>query len=401
MMKSLHVASDLGLSRASQVSQAHWSILMMHVKWVWLFSTFSQAQIVKAEVFSGASKIARSHFHILKDIEFVKNMRTSQMIAFLALILGIPIALAQHSDSPGSEDHPMVTRYEGSFIDGYEVKEYDQFILPLGPAVWNESGVKVPREQAVLEGQITRILYRGPKERSSLEILRNYQSALEAAGFESLYSCGSDCGNNFHMLLYGSMEMRIGTSDSSKSAFDMPQDIRYLAARLTDDRRTVHVSLLIAFDNGFGTLSKQPVTLLEITESKSMDTGMVTVDAEAIGKGIDTTGHMAIYGVLFDTGSAGIKPESAPVLAEIAKLLESRPALKILVVGHTDNQGAFDYNMNLSSQRANAVARYLDEVHQVDADRMQAAGVGYLAPVATNDTPDGRAKNRRVELVKQ
>jgi len=319
----------------------------------------------------------------------------------LACLAATPSAWAQNPDSPGSEDHPMVTRYEGSFIDGYEIQEFDEFILPLGPAVRNDEGVKVPREKAVLEGQITRILYRGPDERSSLEILRNYQSALEAAGFEILYSCGSDCGNNFAALLYGPTEMRIRNTDTSGGAFDMPQDVRYLAAKMEDSKRTVHVSLLTAFDSGFGKLSKRPVTLLQIIESKAMDTGMVTVDAEAIGKGIDATGHMAIYGVQFDTNSAKIKSESAPVLAEIAKLLQSRPSLNILVVGHTDNQGAFEYNMGLSSKRANSVVRYLTEQHRIDNDRMRAAGVGFLAPVATNDTPDGRALNRRVELVKQ
>ena len=206
--------------------------------------------------------------------------------------------------------------------------------------------------------------------------------------------------NNFAGLLYGPTEMRIKNTKTSGSAFDLPQDVRYLAARLEQDERIVHVSLLIAFDNGFSPLSKQPVTLLEIIESKAMDTGMVTVDAEAIGKGIDATGHMAIYGVLFDTGSATIKPESAPVLAEIARLLASRPSLKLLVVGHTDNQGAFDYNMNLSSERAHSVTRYLTDTHGIAPDRLQSAGVGYLAPVASNDTPEGRARNRRVELVK-
>jgi OOP family OmpA-OmpF porin len=338
--------------------------------------------------------------HHLKERGIVFITRISLMSLLMASLLFAPVVLAQHPDSPGSEDHPMVTRYEGSFIDGYEIQEFDEFILALGPAVRNSDGTKVPREQVVLEGQITRILYRGPDDRSSLEILRNYQSALEAAGFEILYSCGSDCGNNFAMLLYGPMETRIMNTKTSGSAFDLPQDVRYLAAKMSDSSRTVHVSLLTAFDNGFGKLSKRPVTLLQIIESKAMDTGMVKVDAEAIGEEIDATGHMAIYGVHFDTNSAKIKAESAPVLAEIAKLLNSRLSLNILVVGHTDNQGTYEYNMNLSSQRANSVARYLAEQHRIDQDRMRSAGVGFLAPVATNDTPDGRAKNRRVELVK-
>lgn len=324
-----------------------------------------------------------------------------QVIVILAAMLCLQTASAQQSDSPGSEDHPIVSRYEGSFIDGYEVKDFDEFVLPLGPAVWNDAREKVAEQQEVLEGRITRILYRGPDGRSSLEILRNYQSALEGASFETLYTCGSDCGNNFVTLLYGPMEMRIRTSSSSGSAFDIPQDVRYLAAKLEEGDRVVHVSLLTAFDNGFGKLSKRPATLLEIIESKSMDIDMVTVDAEAIGKGIDANGHMAIYGVLFDTDSADINPESAPVLAEIAKLLQVRPSLNILVVGHTDNQGTYEYNMNLSAKRAGAVTRYLADHHGIDPNRMHSAGVGFLAPVSTNDTPAGRAKNRRVELVKQ
>jgi outer membrane protein OmpA-like peptidoglycan-associated protein len=327
-------------------------------------------------------------------------MNLSAPTVGLALALVALPVMAQQADAPGSSDHPMVTRYEGSFIDGYEVREWDEFRLPLGPAVWNEEHVRVPEAFEMLEGRITRILYRGPEDRSTLEITRNYRDALEGAGFEILYSCGSDCGNNFAGLLYGPTELRIKNTKTSGSAFDLPQDVRYLAARLEQGGRLVHVSLLTAFDNGFGALSKQPVTLLEIIESKAMETGMVEIDAEAIGNGIDSTGHMAIYGVLFDTGSATIKPESATVLAEIARLLESRPTLNLLVVGHTDNQGAFDFNMNLSSQRAHSVTGYLVETHGIDPARLQSAGVGFLAPVATNDTPDGRAKNRRVELVK-
>lgn len=317
-----------------------------------------------------------------------------------AIIFASPHTCLAQSDSPGSEDHPMVTRYEGSFIDGMEIHEWDEFILPLGPAVWNEEGVKVAKEQALLEGRITRILYRGPDDKSTLDILRNYQSALEGAGFETLYKCGSDCGNNFPALLYGPMEMRIRKTETSGSAFDLPQDVRYLAAKYVDNKRTVHIALLTAYDNGFGSLSKRPVTLLQIIEAKSMETGMVTVDAEAIGKGIDDTGHMAIYGVQFDTDSSKIKAESSPVLGEIAMLLEARPDLHLLVVGHTDNQGAYEYNLNLSSQRANSVVRYLVEQHAIDKGRLISAGVGYLAPVASNDSPEGRARNRRVELVK-
>jgi hypothetical protein len=129
-------------------------------------------------------------------------------LAALLIALFAPIVLAQQSDAPGSMDHPMVSRYQGSFIDGYQVKDFDEFVLPLGKAGWR-GDVKAAEKDITLEGRITRILYRGPKERSTLEILRNYQSALEGAGFETLYTCGNDCGNNFSAILYGPYEMRI------------------------------------------------------------------------------------------------------------------------------------------------------------------------------------------------
>jgi outer membrane protein OmpA-like peptidoglycan-associated protein len=323
-------------------------------------------------------------------------------LALIILLPAISNSVLAQQDSPSTADHPVVSRYAGSFIDGQEVLDFTGYTLPVGSAVKNSDGQVVPSEKISLEGKVTRTLYRGPKERSTLEIQRNYQSALESAGFEILYTCGGkDCGKLFHWIFYHDMGQRISSSATAKSAFDIPQDLRYVAAKATIGDRTVHVSVLIAFDAGFSKLSKQPVTLLEVIESEAMDTGMVTIDAEAMAKGIDVTGHIAIYGVYFDTNSAEIKAESSPTLSEIAKLLSDRPSLKLLVVGHTDNQGDYDHNMGLSGRRAEAVARALISQHGIDGSRLRSAGVGYLAPVASNDAGDGRKKNRRVELVKQ
>jgi len=324
-------------------------------------------------------------------------------LVLLLLLPGVATnAFAQEQDSPGTADHPLVSRYTGSFIDGQQVLDFDSYTLPVGPVVKNSESQRVPSEKISLEGKITRTLYRGPKERSTLEILRNYQTALESAGFEMLYTCaGEDCGFLFHWVFYKEREQRILSTKTSGSAFDIPQKLRYLAAKGTVGDRTVHVSVMVAFDAGFSKLSKQPVTLVEVIESEVMDTGMVTIDAEAMASGIDATGHIAIYGVYFDTDSAEIKTESSPTLTEISKLLNARPSLKLLVVGHTDNQGDYDYNMELSGRRAEAVARALSAQYGIDGSRLRFDGVGYLAPVASNDTAAGREKNRRVELVKQ
>lgn len=116
-------------------------------------------------------------------------------------------------------------------------------------------------------------------------------------------------------------------------------------------------------------------------------------------RGLAADGKIALYGIYFDTGKAEVKPASKTQVAEIAKLLKAQPALKVVLVGHTDNQGALDANLALSQQRAQAVAEALAKGHQIDAKRRAARGVASLAPVASNAAEEGRAKNRRVELV--
>jgi outer membrane protein OmpA-like peptidoglycan-associated protein len=126
----------------------------------------------------------------------------------------------------------------------------------------------------------------------------------------------------------------------------------------------------------------------------------VVADAKFMAEGINTTGHVAIYGIYFDFNKADIKPESEPTLKEIVNLLQQDTKLKLYVVGHTDNVGGLDYNMKLSQQRAEAVVKELISKYKITPDRLKANGVGPLAPVTSNDTEEGKAKNRRVELVK-
>lgn len=145
----------------------------------------------------------------------------------------------------------------------------------------------------------------------------------------------------------------------------------------------------------------RPVILVDFIEPLGMETKMVTVDASAMAKGIASDGHVALYGILFDTDKTDIKPESAATIAEIAKFLTQEAGVKLYVVGHTDNVGVYDDNMGLSQRRAAAVVTELTTKHGIPAARLKPAGSGPLAPVAPNETEAGRAKNRRVELVKQ
>ncbi|NBB99639.1 MAG: OmpA family protein [Bacteroidetes bacterium] len=115
---------------------------------------------------------------------------------------------------------------------------------------------------------------------------------------------------------------------------------------------------------------------------------------------LENEGRVAVQDVLFDTGQATIKQASAETLAEIAAFLEDHAEIRLLVEGHTDNQGDFQANITLSKARAEAVETYLVERHGIDAERIETIGLGQTTPAAPEDTPEGRAENRRVELVR-
>jgi outer membrane protein OmpA-like peptidoglycan-associated protein len=116
---------------------------------------------------------------------------------------------------------------------------------------------------------------------------------------------------------------------------------------------------------------------------------------------ISSTGRYVTYGIHFDTDSDRIKPESAAVVKSIARGLETNPALKLRIEGHTDSTGSADHNMDLSKRRADAVKAVLVSQFSADPLRLTTAGMGATKPVDTNDTPQGRSLNRRVELVRQ
>jgi outer membrane protein OmpA-like peptidoglycan-associated protein len=116
---------------------------------------------------------------------------------------------------------------------------------------------------------------------------------------------------------------------------------------------------------------------------------------------ISSSGRYVTHGILFDTDSDKIKPESAPVIKQIVSGLEKNPNLKLLIEGHTDSVGDAAHNLDLSKRRAEAVRAVLISQFNVDASRLTSAGLGSTKPVDSNDTPQGRAQNRRVELVKQ
>ena len=147
---------------------------------------------------------------------------------------------------------------------------------------------------------------------------------------------------------------------------------------------------------------KNRVTVyVEQIQAGKMESRMATVKSSEIQQAMNRDGRVAIYGVLFDTDKSEIKPESAPQLEEMGRYLQQNPSVSVYVVGHTDNQGKLDYNLGLSQRRADAVVTALTTTYKVARTRLVGKGVAGLAPVSSNQSEEGRAKNRRVELVLQ
>jgi OmpA-OmpF porin, OOP family len=351
-----------------------------------------------------------------------RRIATRTTISVLSVMACLPIAtaMAQLSDVHGSKDHPAIKRYEGAIIIGYDYRKFGDGEVLLGPVKRGGPGKRTtltPTKLQRVEGQVTRILYVVPAGRSPLEVVRNYEQELQASGFQTMYRCArAECGTEADGLLgdyylYRS-ERRLsqtppkGSSQPgqiSEYAYSSAGEQQYLAMKRATPRGDAYASVYVA-TGGFRIHKEtfgHAIVLLDVLEPAAMDTKMVTVDAATMAKDIAASGHIALYGIYFDTDKTDLKPESAQTLTEIAALLKQDPKLTLHVVGHTDNVGGDSYNMDLSRRRAAAVVAALGSQHGIASGRLQAAGVGPLAPVASNDAEDGRAKNRRVELVKR
>jgi flagellar motor protein MotB len=322
----------------------------------------------------------------------VKNKKVVYLFGVILLaIFNFSSAFAQ-ADESGSKDHPLISRFPGSSILVYDTKDFNEYVVPLGKMVKSK-----PAKTQNLEGKVTQITYATPLNRSILEIFHNYESALKNSGFLTLFSGKkNELGDKWLGEFERATERRIPYGGAG-IGIRLEGDFRYMVAKMTRAEGDVYVALCV----GSSWVQNSPVVQLDIIETKPIETGLVIVNAEALAKDIEKTGHASVYGIYFDTGKADVKPQSEEALAEIANLLKQDNTLNLYVVGHTDNVGTLPSNMELSNRRAESVVKVLVAKYSISTDRIHAAGVGPLSPVLTNKSEEGRSKNRRVELVKQ
>lgn len=307
-----------------------------------------------------------------------------------------------------NKDHPLVGRYEGADLVGHTHSDFDETNLVNAPIVGSASG-EDKRGWLHVEGVNDLYYYKLPEGRSSLEVLRNYEESLKAKGFETVFTCATSNGSCY--------AKRPGHSDTTgpydfANAFDAAPELprlngdyirnyfgtnaRYLLAKLARPQGAVYAS--IAFAEG----PHGNFAFVRVVETKEMDSDKITfVDAGQMQKALADSGRISLYGIQFDFDKDIVKPESKPTLDEIAKVLRADMDLRIEVVGHTDAKGDAEYNVALSKRRASSVVVALTRDYGVQASRLTPRGAGASAPLASNDTEEGRAKNRRVELVRQ
>ena len=261
-----------------------------------------------------------------------------------ALLFALPVLLAAQEDETGCKDHPLLTRMKGFYLYACE-SSFDSVDFYVGE----------DKTQTV-EGQRTYLSYslrEGEAKPSELQILRNYENALAAAG--------------------GAVVYRSET---------------YLSMKIVKGAGQVWVAVAPA---NYG--ADYSLTILEVGEMTQ------EVTAGDMLAALKKDGRIALS-IHFDTGKATIKPESRKIVGEIAALLTGNPDLKVSIEGHTDGTGTPQGNKTLSDERAKAVLAAVTALG-VDPARLSAVGWGQDKPVADNATEEGRAKNRRVEIVKK
>ena len=287
------------------------------------------------------------------------RLMISALAAAMLLVAALPCAAQQKPDIPGSKDPALLTRMPGFYISEYRESQFDahEFVVQKGNSTANQH----------VEGHLTywRYDFIPPAGAlpSWLQTFRNHQNAVQKLGGKTMYNGGP--GNNY------------------ESTF-------LISRNGTDTWIELH-------PRGRSDMSGMYQLLIVEVQKMQQD---VVANADALKSGLADSGHVEVPGILFDFGKSELKPESQAAIQEIAKLLQSNPALRLWVVGHTDAVGSAESNVALSNARAAAVVQALTQRNGIDSKRLAPFGNGPYAPVASNDGEDGRARNRRVELVK-
>jgi OmpA-OmpF porin, OOP family len=284
---------------------------------------------------------------------------------------------------------------------GGEDRDFARLSIPTGPATRDGQAWRGATTVEV-EGRLGRRLYAAPEGVTPLDAFRNLRDAMAGAGLAVLFDCaGRDCGANAAMgrNIIWPRERRLDTlGDLTAYAFSGLSDDHYAALQSPDGALTVALYVARNDFRRFPETYGRAILHLDVIRRDTLPDRMI--DAAAMRTALDETGKIALEAIRFDFATATLTQDSAPTLDQMARLLDENPAVQVYIVGHTDNVGTFDANLALSRARAEAVVAAL-VARGIAAPRVVPAGVADLSPVAPNTTEEGRARNRRVEMVQR
>ncbi len=263
------------------------------------------------------------------------------------------------------------------------VSPLDSYDLPTGPFADGAVSART------VEGQVERVTWRLQAGSSTtLQLLAPLRGQIEAQGYDILFECEA--------RICGGFDFRFGTEVvPTPDMYVAIQDYRFLSAQ----KGSEVLSLLVSRNPPDGY-----VQMIRVTPVDARAPAPVVIDQSVDGAGgllaeFQQTGHVILDDLHFRTGEVALGEGPFASLALLAGFLADKPDTRLALVGHTDDTGALQANIAVSKRRAEAVRTRLIEAHGVAADRIEAQGVGYLAPITSNATAEGRDVNRRVEAV--
>ena len=298
-------------------------------------------------------------------------------LAIVCAILGTS-ALGQNLNFPSNA---AVTREITRAVDSYA--------MPIGP--WANGAL--PAETA--EGQFTQQAWTiKATGLTTLQLIRPLRDQLRNDGFDVVYECrDQDCGGfdfRFQTDVLPPPEMQVNLGE-----------FRYLAARKAGGAELISILASRSARAGFVQITRVGPTTATVAsaDAEPLHGEAATLQISDFGEGLTQTGRAVLHGLEFDTGSSNLGAGPVDNLRALADFLAAAPNLQVALVGHTDSSGSLDGNIALSKRRARSVLERLASDYGVNRSQLDAQGMGYLAPIASNLTQDGRTANRRVEVI--
>lgn len=343
-------------------------------------------------------------------------MKLIQLTAFL-LILSINLQ-AQNSICPdvnGAKDHPLIQKYKNSCIVAYNESKFDQVVFPASKIQYKNGEWKATNE-IIEEGKVTSIIYgiENSQNATVLEVQRNYEQALKNGEFDVIYSAfgrkniSGAARIQDKYKIFGNYDIISEYKNiNPKSYFrfsmshqnsNIDNDDAYFLAQGKRDNKIFTLALFIHYNRtSWEGLTDNIFVQAVIVEKEDMESGQVTT--ASIEEKIKNEGKEIFHNILFDFGSDNLTEESYLVIKTLSEYLKLNANQNYYIVGHTDNVGSLTSNQVLSEKRAKSVYKALTQKYGVKPSQISAHGVGQLAPLAINTTEEGRALNRRVEIV--